>query len=534
MKQGISAYSLTVLVTEELPFVYQEKWPWMEKATWKIEDLRPTLTHTKYRPSSSSLPSITVRQVYLTLFMNKNCESNIFFPFSSLFFRTMSVTPTRQNVEKILNLFEAKEGTIYLKGQVLSERDDTDVELAFRQESNFFYVTGVSEPGFHLLIDIPTRKIQLVSPNLNPDDVMWMGLPDDLQTLVSKYDVDEAIYVDQLNPLLLQSPIVYTLPITRTDALDKQVKLCTEQEQKALYTAFSEARTVKSDWEIEIIRKANQISSDAHVKLMKASQVGSNEAQLHALFLYESARNGAFFQAYYPIVGVGKNAATLHYNKNNAPLVNPEELILVDAGCEVDCYASDITRVFPVGGKFSPEARVIYSIVLDMQKACFEHCKAGVAWEKIHRVAMDVACDGLMKAGILVGDKQEIVDNHVVAAFFPHGIGHLLGLDVHDVAGYPEGTERIDEPGIRYMRMRRDLKPGFVVTVEPGVYFCDFLIDPVLNDPVTGKYINKEMLNKYKPVGGVRIEDNIVITQDGFINLTTVPKEIDEIEALMA
>lgn len=147
---------------------------------------------------------------------------------------------------------------------------------------------------------------------------------------------------------------------------------------------------------------------------------------------------------------------------------------------------------------------------------------------------MDVACDGLMKAGILVGDKQEIVNNHVVAAFFPHGIGHSLGLDVHDVAGYPEGTERIDEPGIRYMRMRRDLKPGFVVTVEPGVYFCDFLIDPVLNDPITGKYINKEMLNKYKPVGGVRIEDNIVITQDGFINLTTVPKEIDEIEALMA
>lgn len=267
---------------------------------------------------------------------------------------------------------------------------------------------------------------------------------------------------------------------------------------------------------------------------MKASHVGSSEAQLHALFLYESARQGAFFQAYYPIVGVGKNAATLHYNKNNAPLLDANQLVLVDAGCEVDCYASDITRVFPVGGKFSPEARVIYSIVLDMQKACFEHCKAGVAWEKIHRVAMEVACDGLMEAGILVGDKQEIMQHHVVAAFFPHGVGHMLGLDVHDVGGYPEGTERISEPGIRYLRMRRDLKAGFIVTVEPGVYFCDFLIDPVLNDPVAGKCINKDMLNKYKPVGGVRIEDNILITQDGYVNLTTVPKEIDEIEALMA
>ncbi|CEI91867.1 Putative Creatinase/aminopeptidase (Fragment) [Rhizopus microsporus] len=147
---------------------------------------------------------------------------------------------------------------------------------------------------------------------------------------------------------------------------------------------------------------------------------------------------------------------------------------------------------------------------------------------------MDVACDGLLKAGILVGDKEEIMKHHVVAAFFPHGVGHMLGLDVHDVGGYPEGTERINEPGIRYLRMRRDLQAGFVVTVEPGVYFCDFLIDPVLNDPVTGKYINRDMLAKYKPVGGVRIEDNIVITQDGYINLTTVPKEIDEIEAICA
>ncbi|ORE01438.1 hypothetical protein BCV72DRAFT_339415 [Rhizopus microsporus var. microsporus] len=449
----------------------------------------------------------------------------------------MSVTqlPTRQNVEKIIKNFHAKEGYIYLNGQTLQERDDTDVELPFRQESNFFYVTGVTEPNFHVVIDLSTNKITLVSPNLDPDAVMWMGLPDTLDQLKEKYDIDEAVYFDKLNGILSSAPVVYTLPITKTDALDKsKVKLCDQNESKLLYSAFAEARAIKADWEIEIIRKANQISSDAHMKLMKASELGSNEAQLHALFLYESARQGAFFQAYYPIVGVGKNAATLHYNKNNAPLKDANELILVDAGCEYNCYASDITRVFPVGGKFSPEARVIYSIVLDMQKACFESCKAGVAWETIHRIAMDVACDGLLKAGILVGDKEEIMKHHVVAAFFPHGVGHMLGLDVHDVGGYPEGTERINEPGIRYLRMRRDLQAGFVVTVEPGVYFCDFLIDPVLNDPVTSKYINRDMLAKYKPVGGVRIEDNIVITQDGYINLTTVPKEIEEIEAICA
>ncbi|KAI7901048.1 peptidase M24, structural domain-containing protein, partial [Cokeromyces recurvatus] len=449
----------------------------------------------------------------------------------------MSVThrlPTLQNVQKVLKNFDAQKGLIYLNGQVLVERDDTDVELPFRQESNFFYVTGVAEPDFHVTIDIETKHVRLFAPNVNPELVMWMGMPDSLEELKAKYDVDEVVYVDQLAQHLLSASIVYTLPITKTDKLDSEIKLCSSEESKKLHTAFAEARAIKSDWEIEIIRKANEISSNAHVKLMKASQEGASETQLHALFLYECHRYGALFQAYYPIVGVGKNAATLHYNKNNAPFKQASDIVLVDAGCEVSCYASDITRCFPVGGKFTPEARTIYTIVLDMQKACLNACKAGVAWEEIHNIATKVACDGLLECGILVGDKEEILANHVVAAFFPHGIGHMLGLDVHDLGGYPEGTERIDAPGIRNLRMRRNLQSGFVVTVEPGVYFCDFLIDPVLNDPKTGKYINKDVLNKYKPVGGVRIEDNIVITQDGYHNLTTVPKEIEEIEALMA
>ncbi|OBZ86136.1 putative Xaa-Pro aminopeptidase pepP [Choanephora cucurbitarum] len=445
----------------------------------------------------------------------------------------MTVTqrlPTRQNVNKILSQFSATEGLIYLAGQVTKERDDTDVELAFRQESNFFYVTGVNEPDFHAIIDIATKRIQLVSPNLDPAHVMWMGLPDSLETLMEKYDIDEAIYVDQLNDRLASASIVYTLPIF-THQTDK-IHWCSSEQSKALHTAFAESRAIKADWEVALIREANRISSEAHVELMKASRVGSTESQLHALFLYASARQGSFFQAYYPIVGVGKNAATLHYNKNNAPLTKASDVILVDAGCEVSCYASDITRCFPVEGKFSPEARVIYSIVLDMQKACLDACKAGVAWEQIHRIAMRVGCQGLLDCGVLKGKLEDVLAHHVGAAFFPHGIGHMLGLDVHDVGGYPEGTERLDEPGIRYLRMRRDLQAGFVVTVEPGIYFCDFLIDPVLNDPVSGQFINKEILDKYKCVGGVRIEDNILITPEGYINLTTVPKEIDEIEAL--
>ncbi|KAL0094609.1 peptidase M24, structural domain-containing protein [Phycomyces blakesleeanus] len=438
--------------------------------------------------------------------------------------------PTRQNVQSVLNHLNSSEGVIYLKGQVMTERDDTDVEQAFRQESNFFYVTGVAEPGFHVIIDIASQHIQLIAPVVNADDVMWMGMPDSISALIEKYDVDTVIYEDQLDQRLQSSSVVYTLPTTKVTG---NYNLANLEQVAALKVAFGEARAVKKDWEIEIIRQANKISSDAHVKLMESVEVGSNEAQLHALFLYESARRGAFFQAYYPIMGVGMNAATLHYNKNNAPLTNPSDLVLVDAGAELDCYASDITRVFPVGGKFTPEAAAIYNLVLDMQKACLAACKAGSAWEYIHQIAVEVACQGLLDLGILQGEKQEVLDSDVVAAFYPHGIGHMLGLDVHDVAGYPTGVERIDRPGYRYLRMRRNLAPGNVVTVEPGVYFCDFLIAPVLEDEKTSKYVNQEALNKYKSTGGVRIEDNIVITEDGYINLTTAPKEIEEIEALM-
>ncbi|KAL1927765.1 hypothetical protein VTP01DRAFT_3586 [Rhizomucor pusillus] len=443
--------------------------------------------------------------------------------------------PTRQNVKKILQHFGVNEGVIYLNGQVLHERDDTDVELAFRQESNFFYVTGVSEPGFHVVIDLATQKVELYAPPVDPDLVIWMGEPESLEEMQSKYDVDQVVYADQLECRLASASVVYSIPIANTKALDvSKIKFAAADDNERLYSAFCEARAVKSDWEIALIRQANDISSNAHIQLMRAAEVGKNESDLHALFLYESARKGAFFQSYLPIVGVGKNAATLHYGKNKSPLTNATDLILVDAGAEYNYYASDITRTFPVGGKFTPEAATIYNLVLEMQKACFAECKAGTPWERIHEIALNVACEGLLKIGILNGDKQELLDKGVVAAFFPHGIGHMLGLDVHDVGGYPKGTEHINKPGYRYLRMRRTLAAGNVVTVEPGIYFCDFIINPVVQSPETSKYVNLEMLNRYKSVGGVRIEDNIVITEDGFVNLTTVPKEIADIEKIMA
>lgn len=273
-----------------------------------------------------------------------------------------------------------------------------------------------------------------------------------------------------------------------------------------LRTAITECRMFKSEAEVEIMRKAAAITAKAHIALMKAVKSGScvNEQQLHALFEYTCFFHGAKFQAYTPIVAKGKNGAVLHYVKNDESFIDNEknDMILVDAGCELQLYASDVTRTFPISGTYSGDWKTTYEIVLDSQKAVLDAMKPGIQWEDMHRLAYRIICQGkklsireidctlnfnigLQKVGILVGaSTEELIANHIPALFFPHGLGHSLGIDVHDCGGYPAGVDRIQEPGIRYLRMRRELLPGMVVTVEPGVYFIDALLDPALSENV--------------------------------------------------
>ncbi|OZJ02587.1 hypothetical protein BZG36_03656 [Bifiguratus adelaidae] len=444
--------------------------------------------------------------------------------------------PAKQHALKVADQL-GSEGVFYLKGQVFAERDDTDYELPFRQESNFFYVTGVNEPDFHFVFDLNHRKSILFAPPVNQDAVIWMGLPPTLEELVQKYDVDEAYYSDQLESQLekLSPSVIHVF-----DVYDLSKSFPAAWRSNLVYeklrTALAEARVFKTEWEIEALRKINIISSEAHIELMKSIRPGMTEGELYALFQYHAARKGAFNQSYLPIMACGMNAATLHYNRNSDVLdaADPHQMFLVDAGAELNCYASDITRTYPSGGKFSPEAKTIYEIVLAMQEASFALIKPGVEWEDVHLKAMHVAAEGLAKCGILKGTPQELVDNHIVAGFFPHGLGHLMGIDVHDVGGFPGGKQRLTAPGLKNLRLRRQLQPNMVVTVEPGIYFCDFIISPLLQDPATAKFVDQEQLARYRKVGGVRIEDDIVITETGFDNLTRVPKTVADIEAVMA
>ncbi|RKP39254.1 peptidase M24, structural domain-containing protein, partial [Dimargaris cristalligena] len=431
--------------------------------------------------------------------------------------------PAKEHCRQVAQRLGATQGVIYLKGFNTPMKGQADTELPFYQDPNFYYLAGAAEPGLTFTFDIATNRGTLWVPKMHDDEVIWVGEQESLAELRAKYPVDEVEFSHGITDCIstYKSTTIFTMDYENGQEL---AAFQSAVDKTKLKPCIEESRMFKTPEEITIMRKANDISSHAHANLMRFAEPGMNERELYAKFTFECARRGGISQAYGGIVGRGTNAAILHYTKNDADLRNLHDVVLVDAGCEYQGYASDITRVFPVGKKFTPEARAIYSLVLKMQKTALHHISPGVQWEDLHREAMQVCAQGLLELGILQGDLADIIAHHIPAVFFPHGLGHSIGLDVHDVAGYPEGVGRIPEPGIRYLRMRRRLEPGMVVTVEPGCYFVGPLIAEALQNPDQAQFINQEVLDRYMSVGGVRIEDSVVVTKFGHDNLTTAPK----------
>lgn len=317
------------------------------------------------------------------------------------------------------------------------------------------------------------------------------------------------------------------------------------------------------------MRKANRISSEAHQELMRyvkqhisqrkqlppseIDRIGEREVTSHWYAL--THKQNCAFQAYLPIVAYGPHAATLHYNRNDGLIpASGSSFLLVDAGAEYGGYASDITRTYPIRGRFETvQQKLLYESVLKVQMAVLDGIRPGVAWEDLHRLAVEILGQSLIDMGILKLNGSTLNDlcwkKFIVQRFLPHGLGHLIGMDVHDVGGYPTGVERIQEPGIRYLRMRRKLQKGllqcslvlsdccylgYVVTVEPGCYFIDVLLEAIRKDPSQAPHVDFKVVEEYKPLGGVRIEDCVVVTDSGYENLTSAPKTIEEIEKVMA
>ena len=457
----------------------------------------------------------------------------------------MHAESRRKLVDRLLHRGVTSDSIVLLQGGSHHMKYDTDREWLFEQESFFQYLFGVREPGFYGAIHVGNGRAYLFMPRLSEDWAVWMGRIHSPVDFQSQYEVDEVRYVDEiastlhsLNPdrlLLLHGPNTDSGSVASPASFPGIESFRTDFD--VLHSELVECRVLKSDQEIDLLRWINGVSSDAHVAVMQACKPGKYEYQLEAAFLHNIYdRGGCRFTAYTCICGCGPNSAVLHYGHAGAPNDQPlrdGDMFLNDSGAQFHGYASDITCSYPVNGRFSSEQKTIYDAVLAANRAVQAAMKPGTHWPDMHRLAERVIAERLRDAGLIRGELEELLHAHIPALFMPHGLGHLMGLDVHDVGGYPEGTSRINEPGIRSLRCGRKLEAGMVITVEPGIYFIDAVLRPALADGSTSRYLVAEKLEHFRRFGGVRIEDDVLVTVQGSENFTQVPRQTAEIEEVM-
>jgi Xaa-Pro dipeptidase len=441
---------------------------------------------------------------------------------------------TKLHRKKLLSLFEEnQDGVIYLKGADIMYRYGTDFEFPFRQESNFWYLTGVNEPEYHAVLDIKLGDYHLFAPERDAQFAVWHGKIKSNDQVQKEYEPDHLHRANDILSVLkkLSPSTVYCLDEEQAEFIE-DLNREFNVETDTLQDALTFCRCIKTDHELDLLRESARVNNIAHLEAMKALKPGMHEYEMKGVFDYHQTSNGLLQPAYTGIHAGGTNSAILHYVENRDK-INDGDLYLIDAGYECEGYASDVTRTYPANGRFSGDQAAIYQIVLDALNKSIDNVKPGVKMEDLHMGASRIILHGLKELGVVKGDIDDMMENNIFALFFPHGLGHFLGLDTHDVGGYPQGVERIDRPGIKFLRVRRELMPGMVITIEPGIYFIPALLKPALENAEQAKYLNADKVESLLNFGGIRIEDNLIITEDGYENLTDVPKEIKDIEEVM-
>ncbi|XP_022147628.1 xaa-Pro dipeptidase [Momordica charantia] len=442
------------------------------------------------------------------------------------------------------------QGIVLLQGGDEQTRYDTDHLELFRQESYFAYLFGVIEPGFYGAIDVASGKSILFAPKLPSDYAVWSGEIKPLSYFKEKYMVNMAYFTDEIATVLhkqyegSKKPLLFLLHGLNTDSNNFSVPAnfegidTFETDLNTLHPILTECRVVKSELELALIQFANDISSEAHVQVMRNIKVGMKEYQLESLFLHHTYMYGGCRHCSYTcICATGENSAVLHYGHAAAPndrTLEDGDMALFDMGAEYHFYASDITCSFPVNGKFTSDQSLIYNAVLKAHNDVISVMKPGLSWVEMHRLAEKTILESLTEGSVLVGNVKDMIAEHLGAVFLPHGLGHFLGIDTHDPGGFLQGLERPKEPGLNALRTVRELKEGMVITVEPGCYFIDALLDPAIESSKTSKFFNVEAVNRFRGFGGVRIESDVLVTANGCRNMTKCPRETWEIEAVMA
>ncbi|XAR67184.1 Xaa-Pro dipeptidase [Bertholletia excelsa] len=412
------------------------------------------------------------------------------------------------------------EGFVLLQGGEEQNRYCTDHVDVFRQESYFAYLFGVREPGFYGAIDIATGESILFAPRLSAEYAVWLGEIKPLKTLLFLL---HGLNTDSNN---FSKPADF-----------EGIEKC-KVDLNTLHPILTECRVFKSDMELALIQFANDISSEAHIEVMRKARVGMKEYQLESMFLHHTYFYGGCRHCSYTcICATGENSSVLHYGHAAAPndrTLQDGDMALLDMGAEYHFYGSDITCSFPVNGKFTSDQCLVYNAVLDAHYAVISAMKPGVSWVDMHRLAEKIILDSLKKGSLLVGDVDDMMAERLGAVFMPHGLGHFLGIDTHDPGGYLQGAKRPVESGLRSLRTSRELQERMVITVEPGCYFIDALLLPAMESSKTSKFFNCKDIGRFRGFGGVRIESDVLVTADGCVNMTRVPRKTSEIEVVMA
>lgn len=441
-------------------------------------------------------------------------------------------------------------GLVLILGNGEAPANYTDNTYKFRQDSSFLYFFGLNLPGFAGVVDVDSGEEYIFGNDVDMDDIIWMGPQPSVKDMAARVGVRQTAPFAKLGEYLQQAisqgrrihflpPYRFRNMILLEDLLGIHHSLVKKYASLELIKGVVSLRSVKEPCEIEEITKACNIGYEMHTAAMRNCKPGVKEQYIAGILEGIAASYGSMVS--FPVI-LSQNGETLH-NHDHSQFLQKGRMMLTDAGAEgISNYCSDFTRTVPVGGKFTDRQKDVYNIVLSCNNKAIEIAKPGVTYQYVHLEVCKVLAQGLKDLGLMKGDVDQAVAAGAHALFMPHGLGHMMGLDVHDMedlgqinVGYDDETRPINQFGTSSLRMGRRLQEGFVITDEPGCYFIPALIDQWKEQGLHKDFLNFDKIETYKDFGGIRLEDDILITPEGsrFLGDKRTPITVNEVEEIM-
>lgn len=483
--------------------------------------------------------------------------------------KAVSMAVFHENRQRLVRAMKEKHaqiaddgGIILLEGGKQETRYSSDTDVEFRQESFFYWAFGVRDADCYGWIDLTDGSAGILAPFLPEAYKVWMGTIRQENHYLDDYGVEEvALFTGESDdPSFVsffnthKNKTIYRLSGENSDskithAVASHPFMETEQfanldvkvDDSSLWIPFVECRVIKSEMEMDLLRHATKISSEAHREIMKTVKPGMSEFEMEALFKYHVYKHGGCRHvAYTCICGSGMNGAILHYGhagEPNSKVMKDGDMLLYDMGAEYHCYCSDITCSYPLNGKFTADQKIVYQAVYNAWKGVTDALKEGVEWPEMHKLAEREILTHLKKHNLIKGNVDDMMAARFGSLFMPHGLGHFIGHDVHDIGGYhkelPESATRSAAPGLRSLRTSRTMKAGMAITIEPGCYFVWSIIEQAAQNVAWSEFLNMDELIRFKEFGGVRIESDVLVHKESCEDMCEVPRTIEEIEEFM-